>query len=182
MIQNVEGLHMVGSHYNYNMITTLDMANIRLLHMNDCKNLDFFYNTMKNASKLRWMQMKMCVGENRGEDIQQLQPSFFIPFKQLSVLEMEWFEYLQHLPCEIGTLEMLEYLTLIDCRRLESVPQTLGHLTSLVKLNLSRFTNLKALPQTLGNLTSLVELNLCWCSSLKEIPETLGNLTSLVEF
>ena len=31
------------------------------------------------------------LGENRGEKIEELQPSFFIPFKQLRVLEMEGF-------------------------------------------------------------------------------------------
>ena len=59
MIQNVEGLHVDGSHRNYDMITNLDMANIRLLDINDCKNLDYFYKTMKNASKLRWMRISM---------------------------------------------------------------------------------------------------------------------------
>jgi hypothetical protein len=149
--------------------------------MSKCQNLDHFYKTMKNASKLRWLRMKMCVGDNRGEGTQELQPSFFIPFKQLRVLEMEGFVDLQHLPCEIGTLEMLEYLTLIECHALELVPETLGKLTSLVKLNLSMCKSLNELPETLGNLTSLVELNLYHCSSLNELPETLGNLTSLVK-
>ena len=114
MIQNVEGLHMVGSHCNHEMITTLDMTNIRLLHMNDCQNLDYIYKTMKNASNLRWMRTRMSLGEHGGGKTEEMQPSFFIPFKQLRVLELENFEHLQHLPSEMGTLNMLEYLSFID--------------------------------------------------------------------
>jgi Leucine-rich repeat (LRR) protein len=168
MIQNVEGLHMAGSHCNYDMVTTLDMTNIRLLHMNGCKNLDYIYKKLKNASKLRWMQIRMSLGENEGEKIEELLPSFFIPFKQLRILEMESFVHLQHVPFEIGILRMLEHLTLIHCEALEFISETLGNLTSLVTLDLSQCPSLKALPKTLGKLTLLVTLKLDGCLSLRK--------------
>jgi len=180
MIQNVEGVHIDGSHCNYNMLTNMDLENIRLLHIKNCKIVDYFYKSMMHASKLRWMRISMSFQENEGEEIKELQPSFFIPFKQLRVLEMKYFRHLQHLPSEIDTLDMLEHLSLNDWRHLKFLPKTLGNLTSLVTLDLSRCSELKELPETLGNLTSLVTLSLRYCKNLKELPETLGNLTSLV--
>lgn len=159
---------MDGSRHNCNtIITSMNLADARLLNIDNCKEL--YSLMMKDVSRLRWMRLSI-LEDNRDQGIEELNPSFFVPFKQLRALEMKGFVHLQHLPLEIGSLSMLEYITISNSQILKEIPETLGTLTSLVTLDLTSCQNLEELPQTLGNLTSLITLDLKHCVILKKLP------------
>lgn len=80
------------------------------------------------------------------------------------------------LPPEIGELQNLKNLNISKCL-IEEVPEEIGNLTSLLELNLSG-NPVQSLPESIGNLTNLVKLRL-HRTTIRTLPESIGNLTNL---
>ncbi|CAL8082391.1 unnamed protein product [Prunus armeniaca] len=123
----------------------------------------------------------------------------------LRVLHIENCNKLSHLPDELHTLRLLEWLTLkyctslefipittqsqgmpclrivkiLNCEKLSSWPSGLEYCTSLQELHIEKCQNLRHLPvDALQTLVSLKELYIRDCTNLEAIP-SLDNLTSL---
>ena len=89
---------MDGSHQNYNLvIASMNLADMRLLNIDNCKEVHSL--ATKDVSRLRWMHLSI-LEDNRDQETEELDPSFFVPCSQLRALEMKGFVCLQHLPGE----------------------------------------------------------------------------------
>jgi Leucine-rich repeat (LRR) protein len=83
---------------------------------------------------------------------------------------------IQSLPKEVGSLENLILLTIMDSS-LTELPQTIGELKNLWRLRIS-MVPLKELPPTIGNLEKLDALSI-ESQQLAELPKEIGNLKNL---
>jgi len=84
---------------------------------------------------------------------------------------------LKSLPDEIGDLDNLNKLTLIESS-ISSLPNSIGQLQNLRDLDLSFTDELKSLPDEIGNMADLNKLNLLY-SSISSLPNSIGQLKHL---
>ena len=84
------------------------------------------------------------------------------------------------LPPELGNLDRLRFLYLVDNDLTGGMPAELGNLTNMEGMSLRRNRLTGEIPPELGNLTMLEHLHLGWNRLTGEIPPELGNLTRLV--
>ena len=83
------------------------------------------------------------------------------------------------IPPQLGDLEELEYLELVDMQLGGTIPPELGNLSKLGSLSLNRSGLSGSIPPELGNLSSLERLDLHWNGLSGSIPPELGSLTNL---
>ncbi|XP_060184679.1 TMV resistance protein N-like [Lycium barbarum] len=75
----------------------------------------------------------------------------------------------EHLPRSIAQLGALEYLELLDCKRLKELPGFMG-MPNLEYLNLGNCDDLEEVDDSLGYCRKLIQLYLGCCSRLKRFP------------
>lgn len=99
-------------------------------------------------------------------------------FKNLSKLKdlNLGFNYLTHLPSEIGFLKNLITLNLSH-NVLDYLPSEIGELKNLTTLNLS-YNSIKTLPSQIGNIKNLLNLHII-DNLLSSLPIEIGKLTNL---
>lgn len=79
----------------------------------------------------------------------------------------------------LAGLGQLKVLDLTDCDLLTVLPNSIESLSQLKVLKLSRCTSLIDLPEGIGGLLQLEEVKLSGCTSLIELPESIGALSQL---
>lgn len=90
-----------------------------------------------------------------------------------------WQHNLTSLPYNIGDLNHLEELKLINCQKLTNLPKNIGKLKDLKKLVCIDCRSINSLPEEIGDLENLEHLKLSRCYSLKSLPSNISKLNKL---
>ncbi|KAF3778170.1 TMV resistance protein [Nymphaea thermarum] len=98
-------------------------------------------------------------------------------FGQLKVLNLSSCWNLIICP-DFTTMQRLEILDLLDCRKMTELHPSIGHLKSLTRLSLGGCESLKKLPKGVWQLTSLEALDISGCSQIKTLSSQLLNSKS----
>ncbi|CAI7927597.1 unnamed protein product [Closterium sp. NIES-54] len=87
----------------------------------------------------------------------------------------------QRLPENLGQLENLRELHMVNCFELCELPESTGGLTRLSHLTIANNFALAWLPHSIGGLLALHSLRLSSLGELSLLPESLGHLTRLAD-
>ncbi|KAI3827247.1 hypothetical protein L1987_01319 [Smallanthus sonchifolius] len=134
-----------------------------------CTNLESFSASICGLQQLRVLTLQGCIPEVP-KDLWQLE--------NLERLTL-WSEVTKHLPDSICMLKHLKSLDLKYCWLLEQLPKDLGRLECLEELHLMDCISLRDIPNSICNMKCLKYLLLPYCILVDKLPEELGLLECL---
>ena len=128
------------------------LTGLKLLNLNDCKNLSSLPVTIRSLKCLRTLELSGCSKLKKF-------PHIVASMEDLSKLCLDGTS-ITEVPSFIELLTGLELLNFNDCKNLARLPNSINGLKSLKTLNLSGCCKLENVPDTLGKVESLEELDI----------------------
>ncbi|KAL8239163.1 hypothetical protein R6Q59_015730 [Mikania micrantha] len=105
-------------------------------------------------------------------------PESICMLKHLKSLELKSCLLLEKLPDDLGQLECLEKLILIECVHIRDIPNNICKIKCLKYLHLRHCIRVEKLPEELGRLECLIELNIEG-TSISHLPQSISQLKGL---
>ncbi|KAD6453976.1 hypothetical protein E3N88_08682 [Mikania micrantha] len=105
-------------------------------------------------------------------------PASICMLKHLKSLELKSCLLLEKLPDDLGQLECLEKLILIECVHIRDIPNDICKIKCLKYLHLRHCIRVEKLPEELGRLECLIELNIEG-TSISHLPQSISQLKGL---
>ncbi|PRQ22127.1 putative toll-like receptor, P-loop containing nucleoside triphosphate hydrolase [Rosa chinensis] len=170
-LESLEKLHVNGTGIRELPSSIGMLERLPLLKIEDCKDLVCLPTSLGGLKSLKVFIISGCSKvEKLPEELGDRKCLVEVDVSGTSIKE---------LPCSIGLLEGLVFVSLRDCKHLVCLPSSVGGLKSLKYLKLSGLSKLDKLPDELGHVACLENLDVRG-SGIRELPSSIGMLQGLV--
>ncbi|KAK1418550.1 hypothetical protein QVD17_27695 [Tagetes erecta] len=136
-----------------------------------CTSLEYFSTSICGFQPLKELKLKGNIPEV---------PKDVCRLENLERLTL-WTEEIKHIPDSICMLKRLKYLELKSCFLLEHLPKDLGRLDCLEDLYIIDCISLQDIPNSICNMKGLKSLRLPYCVLVEKLPDEVGRLECLEE-
>ncbi|PRQ22105.1 putative leucine-rich repeat domain, L domain-containing protein [Rosa chinensis] len=140
------------------------------MSLRDCKHLVCLPGSVGGLKSLKYLDISGCSKLDKlPEELGDIECLVQVDASGTSIRE---------LPCSIGMLEGLVFMSLRDCKHLVCLPSSVGGLKSLKYLYLSGCSKLEKLPDELGHVDCLEKLDVSG-SGIRKLPSSIGLVKNL---
>ncbi|KAG0598440.1 hypothetical protein M758_12G073700 [Ceratodon purpureus] len=153
--------------WNRGIKTKLFCKELRVLILNDCRNLKELPQDICKLVNLKYLNLSWC------RYLESL-PDTFSELSSLETLNLEGCYHIEHVPPSLcAGLKKLKVLNM--CRVfIEALPVNFGQLQNLREVSFKYNTYLRKLPDSFSMLSNLETLNLEQCVQFQELPSVCG--------